>query len=109
MDARDETAKGRIALTWGWSIAAFLCLGAVLPWLAWCFYGLRHDDSWLAGLAWAIMAGIGSGAATLAGTVCGGVALVGGRPRGLAILAFALNLIVLVASAGTLWWAFHPI
>jgi hypothetical protein len=70
------------------------------------FYGLRHDDSWLAGLAWALLAGLGSGVATLIGTICGAIALRGGRSSGLAVLALVLNLGVLVLSAVLLLWAF---
>jgi hypothetical protein len=104
-------ADGRIsAWTWGWSIASFVCLAALLPWWAWCNYSLSHEDPahWLAGLAWLGLALLGSGAAALVGAVCGGVALLGGRPRSPAVVAFALNLVVFLASAGVLLLPFMP-
>jgi hypothetical protein len=106
VDARNDLAESRVSpRIRGWSVVSFLCAGAALPWFAWCFYGLRHDDSWLAGLAWALLAGLGSGVAALIGTICGAFALRGGRPRGLAVLAIVLNLGVLVLSAVLLLWA----
>jgi hypothetical protein len=86
------------------TVGSFACLGALAPWLVFCYVSVERSDPTEgigAILLWLVIAVTGVCALTFVGAAFGVAATFGaGRKAGWAVLALGLNVLVIVVGCG---------